>query len=89
MTRKGPTSVEWLTPDLAKELGVAWAMLQPPRAIPIPPQPKLQPSLHAPAQIIAAWSKWAAQQWPTATAPRITEADAGDAARDHLTGAAP
>ena len=24
MTRKGPTSLEWLTPDLAKELGGAW-----------------------------------------------------------------
>ena len=58
MTRKGPTSVEWLTPDLAKELGVAWAMLQPPRAIPIPPQPKLQPSLQPPPQIIAAWEAW-------------------------------
>ena len=69
MTRKGPTSVEWLTPDLAKELGVAWAMLQPPRAIPIPSQLKLQPSLQAPAQIIAAWSRSAPQQWPTATAP--------------------
>ena len=57
MTRKGPTSVEWLTPDLTKELGVAWAKLQPPRAIPIPSQLKLQPSLQAPAQIIAAWSE--------------------------------
>ena len=56
MTRKGPTSVEWLTPDLTKELGVAWAKLQPPRAIPIPSQLKLQPGLQAPAQIIAAWS---------------------------------
>ena len=89
MTRKGPTSVEWLTPDLAKELGVAWAMLQPPRAIPIPSQPKLQPSLQPPAQIIAAWSK---SRRRAAVAdcdgPRVTEADAGDAARDHLTGAA-
>src|SRR5262245_47179195 len=42
MTRKGPTSIEWLTPDVAKELGVAWALLQPPRAIPIPQKPKLQ-----------------------------------------------
>jgi predicted metalloprotease len=57
MTRKGPTSVEWLTPDLAKELAVAWAMLQPPRAIPIPPQPKLQPHLQPPLQVIAAWSE--------------------------------
>ena len=68
MTRKGPTSVEWLTPDLTKELGVAWAKLQPPRAIPIPSQLKLQPSLQAPAQIIAAWRS-APQQWPTPTAP--------------------
>src|SRR5262245_44681909 len=68
MTRKGPTGVEWLTPDLTKELGVAWAMLQPPRAIPIPPQIKLQPSQQVPAQVIAAWRS-APQQWPTPTAP--------------------
>jgi hypothetical protein len=54
MTHKGPTSVEWLTPELAKEMGVAWFMLQPPRAIPIPAQ---QPGLHPPPQVIAAWSK--------------------------------
>jgi hypothetical protein len=54
MTHKGPTSVEWLTPELAKEVGVAWLMLQPPRAIPIPPQ---HPGLHPPPQVIAAWSK--------------------------------
>jgi sulfatase modifying factor 1 len=60
MTRAGPTSVEWLTPDLAKQHGVAWAMLQPPRAIPIPPQPKLQPRLRLapPPQVIAAWEAW-------------------------------
>ena len=40
MTRAGPTSVEWLTPDRAKELRIAWAMLQAPRAIAIPPQPR-------------------------------------------------
>src|SRR5262249_49172532 len=72
MTRAGPTSVEWLTPDLAKELGVAWAMIQPPRAIPIPPQPKVQPPT-PPPQVIDAWSKSAKsvapQQLPTATAP--------------------
>jgi hypothetical protein len=57
MTRKGPTNLEWLTPDLAEEVGVAWLMLQPPRAIPIPPQ---QPSLHPPPlEIIAAWCKLA------------------------------
>jgi hypothetical protein len=32
MTRAGPTSVEWLTLDRAKEFRVAWAMLQPPRS---------------------------------------------------------
>jgi hypothetical protein len=73
MTRKGPTSVEWLTPDLARELGLAWGMLQPPRAIPIPPQPKLQPRLQPSAQVTAAWSKsarsLALQQFPTAMAP--------------------
>jgi hypothetical protein len=78
MTRKGPTSVEWLTPDLTKELGVAWAKLQPPRAIPMPSQLKLQPSLQAPAQIIAAWSysarSLAPQQSPTATAPALPRA---------------
>ena len=30
MTHKGPTSVEWLTPELALKYGVAWLMLQPP-----------------------------------------------------------
>jgi hypothetical protein len=69
MTRKGPTSVEWLTPDLAKELGVAWTMLQPPRAIPILPQSKLQSRLQPPPEVSAAWSKSARssppQQLPT------------------------
>jgi hypothetical protein len=54
MTHKGPTSLEWLTPELAKEVKVAWLLLQPPRAIPIPPQ---QPGPHPPHQVIAAWSK--------------------------------
>ena len=54
MTRKGPTDLEWLTPDSAKEVGVAWFPLQPPRAIPLPPQ---QPGLQPPLQVIAAWSK--------------------------------
>jgi hypothetical protein len=73
MTRKGPASVEWLTPELARELGVAWAMLWPPRAIPIPPQPKRQGGLQAPPEVISAWSKsarsLASQQLPSATAP--------------------
>ena len=86
MTRKGPTSVEWLTPDLAKELGVAWAMLQPPRAIPIPPQPKLaQPTTASPGYCGV---EVRAAAVADSDGPRITEADAGDAARDHLTGAA-
>jgi hypothetical protein len=71
MTRAGPTSVEWLTPDVAKELGVAWTILQPPRATPIPLQPELQPP--PPPQVIAAWANWAKplapQQLPTATPP--------------------
>ncbi len=54
MTHKGPTSLEWLTPELAKEVKVAWLLLQPPRVIPIPPQ---QPGLHPPPQVIATWSK--------------------------------
>jgi hypothetical protein len=53
MTHKGPTNLEWLTPDLAKEVGVAWFKLEPPRATPIPPQ---QPGLRPPPQVIAAWS---------------------------------
>jgi hypothetical protein len=73
MTRAGPKSVEWLTPDVAKELEVALALLQPPRAIPIPPKAKLQPGLQPPPQVIEAWSKWArsvaSQQLPTATTP--------------------
>jgi hypothetical protein len=54
MSRKGPKNLEWLTPDLAKEVGVAWLMLQPPRAIPFPPH---QAGLRPPLQIIAAWCK--------------------------------
>jgi hypothetical protein len=54
MTRRGPTSLEWLPPDVAKERGIKWSKLQPPRAIPIPPQ---QPSLRPPLDVIAAWSK--------------------------------
>jgi hypothetical protein len=69
MTHKGPTSVEWLTPDVANELGVTWALLQPPRAIPIPPKPKLQPRQQPPPQVIEAWSKVKSQQLPISTAP--------------------
>jgi hypothetical protein len=73
MTRKDPMSLEWLTPDLAKDLGITWTTLHPPRAIPIPPHPKLQPRLQPPAQVTAAWSKsarsLALQQFPTAMAP--------------------
>jgi predicted metalloprotease len=60
ITRKGPTSLEWLTPDLANEMGVSLAMLQPPRALPVAPQPKVQhaPNLSPPLQIIAAWEAW-------------------------------
>jgi hypothetical protein len=54
MTRKGPKELEWLTPDAAKEVGAAWSMLQPPRAIPIPPQ---QPGIRPPLEVIAVWSK--------------------------------
>ena len=56
MTRAGPTSMEWLTPDWAKELGVAWGLLQPPRASPIPPQPELQPGVHLAAAPQVPWS---------------------------------
>jgi hypothetical protein len=62
MTRAGPTSVEWLTPDRAKEFRVAWAMLQPPRAIPIPAQPKLPPGAHLALPPQVPWSKSAPQQ---------------------------
>jgi hypothetical protein len=54
MTHKGPTSVEWLAPDLAMEKEVAWFKLQPPRTIPLPEQ---RPGLHPPPEVIAAWSK--------------------------------
>jgi TonB family protein len=62
MTRAGPTSVEWLTPDRAKEFKVAWAMLQSPRAISIPPQPKLQPGLRLALPPQVPWSKSAPKQ---------------------------
>ena len=56
MTHKGPTSLEWLTPDVAKEKGVTWSKLQPPRAIPVPQQPELR-ALQPPPEVITAWSK--------------------------------
>jgi hypothetical protein len=55
MTHKGPTSVEWLTPDLAMEKEVAWFKLQPPRATSVPPQRPGGP--HPPPEVFAAWSK--------------------------------
>src|SRR5262249_48517689 len=54
MPQKGPTSVEWLPPHREREVGVAWFMLRPPRAIPIPPQ---QSGPRPPLDVIAAWSK--------------------------------
>jgi uncharacterized protein YraI len=43
MTERGPTEkMRYLTADLAKEWGVTWEVLQPPRTIPNPPQPELQ-----------------------------------------------
>ena len=77
MTRKGPTAVEWLSPDLAKELGVAWSMLQSPRAIPLPLQPKLQPRLQPPPQVIAAWSQ-------SARSHRNSERKAAEAEQQRL-----
>jgi hypothetical protein len=67
MTHKGPTNLEWLTPDLAQEVGVAWFMLQPPRATPIPPQ---QRGLQPPLEVIAAWSKLMPP--PVTTSPEPT-----------------
>jgi D-alanyl-D-alanine carboxypeptidase len=57
MTHKGPASLDWLTPDVAKEKGVTWSKLQPPRAIPIPQQPELHARLQPPPEVITAWSK--------------------------------
>jgi TonB family protein len=57
MTNKSPTGLEWLTPDQAKEFGISWAVLQPPRAIPVPPQPNPQRGIQAPARVTAAWAK--------------------------------
>ena len=65
MTHKGPTDLEWLTPDLGQEVGVAWFKLEPPRTTPIPPQ---QPGLRPPPQVIAAWSKLMPR--PATTAPQ-------------------
>ena len=72
MTRKGPASVEWLTPDVAKELGLALAMRQPPRTVPIPAQPKLSSRLQPPPEVIAAWSKWAVAQLRTSAAAALS-----------------
>ena len=83
MTRKGPTGVEWLTPDLARDFGVTWTTLQPPRAIPVPPQPNLRPGLRPPPQIIAAWSRATTlatqQQSAIATPPRLPSSFQDDA----------
>jgi hypothetical protein len=73
MTRQGPTKFEWLTPELAKELGVAWETLEPARTIPMPPQPKLQHPLDVPPEIIAAWSQSA--KFHAETKRKLAEAE--------------
>jgi len=57
MTRKDPMSLEWLTPDLAKDLGITWTTLHPPRTIDIPRQPNLNRHQQPPHQVAAAWAK--------------------------------
>jgi hypothetical protein len=69
MTRKGPASVEWLTPDLAKDLGITWTTLHPQRTITIPRQPK--PRLEALPEIAAAWSKSIRSAALPAAAPSV------------------
>jgi hypothetical protein len=84
MTRAAPTSVEWLTLDRAKEFKVGWAMLQPPRATPIPPQPKLPPGVrlvppaHSPwtAPVPSALSKPGPAPQPAAQQPFRQPAEA-------------
>src|SRR5262245_31507587 len=56
VTRKGPMSLEWLSPDLAKDLGITWTTLHPPRTINIPRQPNLN-RYKQPPHIAAAWAK--------------------------------
>jgi hypothetical protein len=69
MTRKGPASVEWLTPDLARDLGITWTTLHPQRTINIPRQPK--PHLEALPEIAAAWSKSLRSAALPAAAPSV------------------
>jgi hypothetical protein len=44
MTSAGPTEMAWLTDDRAKAWGLAVETMQPPRTIPVPPQPAPQAS---------------------------------------------
>ena len=49
--------MEWLAPEQARNFGISWEPLQPPRAIPVSPLPNPQRGLQSPPQVIAAWSK--------------------------------
>jgi hypothetical protein len=76
MTRKGVASLEWLTPEAARDLGVSWAALHPPRTIHIPPQPKLKYRVQPPPQIAAAWAKAIRSAAPR-SAPQLLPSVAG------------
>jgi hypothetical protein len=55
MTIKGPSAVNWLTPDVATDLGIAWTTVHPPRTSNIPQQPKYRPP--PPPQVAAEWTR--------------------------------
>jgi hypothetical protein len=56
MSIKGPSSVNWLTPDSAKDFGINWTIVHPPRTSSIPQQPKYR-APPPPPQVAAEWTR--------------------------------
>ena len=74
MTIKGPSDVNWLTPDVAKDLGINWTTVHPPRTINILQQVKVRAP--PPSQIAADWAKStrsAARSSAPQQLPRVAE----------------
>ena len=67
MTIKGPSAVNWLTPDVATDLGINWTIVHPPRTSSIPQQLKYRGSL--PPQVAAEWTR-STRSAARSTAPR-------------------
>jgi hypothetical protein len=56
MSIKGPSAVNWLTPDVARDLGINWTTVQPPKTGNIPQQPKYRVP-PPPPQVAAEWAR--------------------------------